>query len=250
MPEGSRNPLRRPLSMRGRFVLAAALTALPLVALISYAAADRYSADRNRARTGSIRRSELYAALLSESRVQTPLKAELRHLLGLSSLAPQSVLAVFDERGRQLAGVGSDAAPFAQRGRVASALASSSSTFEARGADGIDRVWGLEAVPGRPLWVGFAVPRAATYGPAQTALRRDIALSAAAVLVALGAAVLLGGRLTAPIRQLARRVGGESARSNEVGAIERELDELGVAVEEGRAELALRAARLASLNAL
>src|SRR3954454_15616490 len=147
MPESTRNPLRRPVSMRGRFVLAATLTALPLLALVAYSAADRYSADRDRARTGSTRRAQLYATLLSESRVQIPLRAELRHLLGLSSLAPQSVLAVFDADGKQLAGVGADAAPFARRPRVASALASSSATFEARGADGIDRVWGLEAVP-------------------------------------------------------------------------------------------------------
>ena len=101
-----------------------------------------------------------------------------------------------------------------------------------KGADGVKRVWGFAAVDGKPLVVAYAIPGAAVYGPAQHALTRDVFLAFGAAAIALLAAFLLGGHLTAPIRRLAARVGHEDDDVHDIGAIERGVDRMGETIEE------------------
>ena len=91
--------------------------------------------------------------------------------------------------------------------------------------------------------------RAATCtAPSRDALERDLALAVLAAAAAIGAAFLLAGRVTAPIRRLAAQVGGE-ARANDLGTLEHGIQRLDARIAESQAELERRAEQLEQLNA-
>jgi len=238
----------RSLSTRTRFVLAAAVACLPLLALVAYAAVDRYDADRARAVSGAANRAELFATLLGQTDpVHAPSNARLTQLLQLSPLPEGSALVVLaGNKVQARAGPASAGPPITSAN--AKVLSQRNGTFYAKGADGIQRVWGLAPVEGGSLAVAYGRPGASIYGPARTALERDIALAVAATLAALLAAFLIGGRVTAPLRRLAARVGTGGA--DELGAIELGFQTLGEAVAEGEASLARHAERLATLHSI
>jgi signal transduction histidine kinase len=234
----------RPLSSRGRVLIAAAIATVPFMALVSYSSADRYEVDLQRAKERAVTRAELYAALLSETASNVPPAGELARLRRVSSLPAGSALEVFDRDGSIVASTGAKAAMLGvDDPRIRSALERPSETFDAEGGDGVERIWGFAEVQGKPLTVGFAMPGDLVYGPAEDALRRDILLALAATALALLAALLLAGRMTAPIRKLAARVGAEGS-GGDIAALERGVDRLGETLEESEVELARHAAQL------
>jgi signal transduction histidine kinase len=225
-------------------VLAAGIAALPLVLLVAYSAGNRYNADRDRAKTRAAARSQLLATLIAES-PRTPTQADVARLLPLPPIVPGSVIEVFARDGNVVASGGPEKALLpGDDSQIAAALAQPGQTVDVKGADGVKRVWGFATVDGKPLVVAYAIPGRAVYGPAQHALTRDVFLSFGAAAIALLAAFLLGGHLTAPIRRLAARVGHEDDDVHDIGAIERGVDRMGETIEETQIELARRAERL------
>src|ERR687895_33352 len=83
-----------------RFVAGAALAALPLLALVAFAAFDRYADDRARAETRAVTRAELYATLLAQRDAPAvpPTRAALRDLLQVSPPPAGSTIAILDGR--------------------------------------------------------------------------------------------------------------------------------------------------------
>jgi signal transduction histidine kinase len=240
----------RPLSSRTRFVIAAAIATLPLVALVAYAAVDRYNADRESAHTRATTRSELYATLLAQTGASLgpPSDAMVSTLLALAPLTSGGVLDIFDGSGRIVAtsaAVKND--PPVEDERVAAAVARRSGTFSMRGHDGVVRVWSISPVTRSPLAIGYGLTGSVVYGASRSALKRDIVLACIAALGALAAAFVLAGRVTAPIRRLAADVGPSPARSD-IGAIAIGIQRRDAEIEQGQAELARRAAQLEALN--
>jgi PAS domain S-box-containing protein len=231
-------------------VLVAALAALPLLAVVAYATIDRYDADHARGPTRATGRAQVYAALLRQAGSERPTPMRLRELLELSQPTPGSVVVVFDARGRPIARAGAPrAGPSLADPAVREAIARGTGTFEATGPDGVRRVWGLAPGAGSSV-VAFGLPGQAVYGAALTALKRDVALALLAAALAMLAAFLLAGRVTAPLRRLAARVGGEAGRANEIGALERRFSALDEAVAGSEDQLRHGAARLAALHAI
>src|SRR5262249_28304988 len=97
--------------------------------------------------------------------------------------------------------------------------------------------------------VGLGRRGGVVYGAGEAALKRDLAVAAGVAALALIAAFLMAGRLTAPLRRLAVAVGGEGG-VGDIKAIERGFAELGEVVAESETELKLRADRLTALNAI
>src|SRR5918999_2974666 len=81
-----------------RFVAGAALAAMPLLALVAFAAFDRYADDRARAETRAVTRAELYATLLAqrEDPGVPPTQPALRDLLQISPPPDGSTIAILD----------------------------------------------------------------------------------------------------------------------------------------------------------
>jgi PAS domain S-box-containing protein len=228
-------------------MVAAAVTAFPLVGLVAYGAVDRYNVDRGRANTQATNRSVLYATLLDQTggAAFDPSSATLEGLITLAPLSNGGVLDVFDGKGRLVATSGASRRdPPTTNPRVAAALAHRSGTFKIRGPDGVDRVWGLTAVRYSALTIAYGIPGSVVYGASETALKRDLILALITALAALGAAFLLADRVTAPIRRLAARVGNDPGSLDDIGALARGIDRMDDAIEESRTELALRADRL------
>jgi PAS domain S-box-containing protein len=232
---------QRSLSSRSRFVLAAALATLPLVAVVAYAAVDRYAADRTRATSRAETRSQLYATLMAANGWAPTTKAEGK-LLALAPLTDGGVLAVLDGAGRVAASSGGPAA-------LPPGLAARDGTFTADGRDGVERVWSLMPVPGTSTRIAYGIVGSVVYGASQAALRRDLALAALAALTAIAAAFLLSDRATAPIRRLAAEVGGDSRPAADIAAIEQGIRSRDATIEESQVELARHAAQLEELNA-
>src|SRR5918999_4281628 len=126
-----------------RFVAGAALAAMPLLALVAFAAFDRYADDRARAETRAVTRAELYATLLAqrEDPGVPPTQPALRELLQISPPPAGSTIAIL-EGGRP-----------AVRAGVA-------------GGDGGERLLGRAEVAGGDLTVVFGLPGRAVYGDA------------------------------------------------------------------------------------
>jgi PAS domain S-box-containing protein len=230
---------QRPLSSRSRFVLAAALATLPLVALVAYAAVDRYNADRARATTRAQTRSQLYATLMAANGWAATPTAE-RRLLGLAPLTDGGLLVVLD-RGQVAASSG-------PRVELPPGLAGRTGTFHANGRDGVDRVWSLSKVPGTATRIAYGVAGSVVYGASQAALRRDLLLAALAALAAIVAAFALSDRATRPIRRLAAQVGPGTRTGDDIAAIEHGIRTRDAALEEREVELARRAEMLEQLN--
>jgi PAS domain S-box-containing protein len=204
-------------------VLAALIATLPLVALVAYAAVDRYNADRARADTRATARSQLYSALL-EGTGGTPSQATVRRLVRLAPMVSGGVLDLLDPSGRVVAssGTGRELPPPTDPA-VAAAIAYPTGTFDIRGPDGDTRVWGFAPVPAAGAIVAYGVDGNVVYGASRRALWRDLGLAVAAVLAAVAVAMLIAGRATAPIRRLAAEVGGDDASVGEIATIEQEL---------------------------
>jgi hypothetical protein len=234
------------LSVRTRFLLAAALATVPLILLVAFSAFDRYRDDRSQARTRATNRAELFASLLAETGdYGVPSRERMGQLFGLTRLPPGAALVIFDgDSPRRRIGA---APPVGDAARAA--LRRRSGVFTATGSDGVERVWGLHAIPRSRATVAYGLPGDAVYGAARDALWRDLALAAFALLAALAAAYVASGNVTRPIRRLAARVGG-NGDGHELGQLERGFSRLGEAVETGQAELARRAERLATLHAI
>jgi PAS domain S-box-containing protein len=209
-------------------VLAALIATLPLVALVAYAAIDRYEADRARADTRATTRSQLYSALL-EGTGGTPSQATVRRLVRLAPMVSGGVLDLLDPSGRVVAssGTGRELPPPTDPA-VSAALARPNGTFDIRGPDGEVRVWGFAPVPAARAIVAYGVDGNVVYGASRRALWRDLGLAVAAVLAAVAVAMLIAGRATAPIRRLAAQVGGEGGSAGDIAAIEHGLEELSV----------------------
>jgi signal transduction histidine kinase len=199
-------------------MVAAALAALPLVALVAFSAVDRYHADHARAETRASNRAELIARLLETDGPRVPPAGRLADLLHLGASTPGTAAVVFAD-GRELVRAGS---PQAGPSADDPALARRRGVFKATGPDGVRRVWGLQPIGATRMTLAYGLPGSAVYGEAQAALHRDLLLAALCVAIALIASFLLAGRVTAPIRRLAASV-GEQEGGNEVGAIERRI---------------------------
>src|SRR4051794_982622 len=235
------------LSVRTRFLVVAAVTALPLICLIAFTSIDRYREDRRAADNRAAMRAEQFASLLAESRnYRSPTRAALDRLFTLAAPPAGASIVVFEggQAGRQAG------APTAGPGldeRVRAALRSRDHVFTATGRDGVERVWGVHSVPRADAAVAYGMPGESVYGAARDALWRNLALVVLALLAALGAAYLAAGNVTRPIRRLAARVGG-NGDGHELGRLERGFSQLGEAVESREAELARTAERLATLH--
>jgi signal transduction histidine kinase len=224
-------------------VLAAALATLPFLGLVAYSSYDRYDADRTRATTRPAARAEIYATLLGERKGDTVSADEFARLERVLPLSGGSALEVLDPGGRVVARAGVAAAVLgADEARIA--LDDASRTFDVTGPDGTKRIWGFARVKGRPLTVAVALPGAPIYGPAESALRRDVLFALWAAAVTLIVAYFLAGRVTAPIRRLAARVGDGDRARGDIVALERGVDQMGETLVESEAELARRAQRL------
>jgi signal transduction histidine kinase len=237
----------RSFSTRARFVLAACVASLPLLALVAYAANDRYHSERVQAERSAQSRAQLWAALIGEASLRnTPISGQLSHLFRLSPLPTGTTLAVLAGNSVVARG-GPPGTDPPVNSRTEPILTRRDGTFYATGADGVQRIWGVAPVT-NGLTVAYGRAARDAYGPARTALIRDLALAVAATLLAVLAAFVLGGRVTRPIRRLAARVGGGGP--DELGSIELGFHTLGAAVAEGEAELARRAERLATLHSI
>jgi signal transduction histidine kinase len=206
-------------------MVATGLAASPFVVLVAVSAASRYDADRERAELRATSRAELIATLVAEQDDATPpSRQRLEQLTRLGVTTPDNATVVYRD-GRPVTRAGDPrAAPPPGDPEAARALARRSGVFEARGSDGIERVWGVVRVGEGPMTLAYGLPGDAVYGPARSGLRRDIALALLGVLLAVAAAFLLAGRITAPIRRLAARVGDDEDDENgDLGAIERTM---------------------------
>jgi signal transduction histidine kinase/CheY-like chemotaxis protein len=205
-------------------MLATLLAALPLLALVAFSAFDRYDADRERAETRATNRAELITGLLAEADAPgPPSAARLDEVLRLGT-NPSGTAVVVYAGGREVVRAGDRRAgpPVGDR-EADAALARRAGVFNATGTDGVRRVWGVRRLSSSELTLAFGLPGSAVYGPAQSALRRDLLLATLSVVIVLVASFLLAGRVTAPIRRLAARVATDDDEEavNEIGAIER-----------------------------
>ncbi len=236
------------LSVRTRFLIAAALATLPLICLVAFSAADRYRADRRQAEQRAAARAEMFAALLAEGG-DRPTQADLDRVFRVTPLPAGTALLVFDGSRPVLRDGAATARPPVGDARVREALARRSGVVIAKGADGVVRVWGLHAIGRGRQTVAYGLRGDDVYGAARDALWRDLGLAGLALLAALAAAYLASGNVTRPIRRLAASVGG-NGDGHELGRLERGISRLGEAVETREAELARRAERLATLHAI
>ena len=214
----------RGLSTRTRFVLAALIATLPLVALVTYAAVDRYNSDRTRAETRSATRAQVFATVLAEQYTgRTPTRAELAKVVSLLPPSPGGATIVYDTSPRAVVRVGDPRATPGSAAAVASKLAAGNTTFHARGTDGTLRVWGLAPIKGTPYVVAFGSPGALIYGAAQSALRRELALALAAAIAALVAAFVLAGRVTRPVVRRSEELQGANEQLRAANAAKNEF---------------------------
>src|SRR3954471_3212064 len=235
------------LSVRARFLVVAAVTALPLICLIAFSSIDRYRGDRHQADSRAATRAEQFASLLAESGdYSSPTREALDRLFTLAAPPPGASVVVFEggQAGQQAGAL--TAGPDLNE-RVRAALRSRDHVFTATGRDGVERVWGVHSIPRADAAVAYGMPGESVYGAARDALWRNLALVVLALLAALGAAYLAAGNVTRPIRRLAARVGG-NGDGHELGRLERGFSQLGEAVESREAELARTAERLATLH--
>jgi two-component system cell cycle sensor histidine kinase/response regulator CckA len=238
------------VSTRARVVLAAALATVPLVALVVYSAWDRYDADHARASTRATSRAEMYAALLRQSsHDEVPTGAQVVGALTVSPLPDSGALVVLDAQDRVAQQAGSASVlPPSYEATFAPLLSGRSTNVDAEGGDGVGRVWGTAGRDGEPWTVVYGVSGSSVYGPARSALWRDVWLAGAAVLAAVTVALLLGRRITAPIRRLAAHVGSDDPEAGDIGTIERGIRHRDELIEASRRELARRAERLEALS--
>jgi signal transduction histidine kinase len=120
-------------------------------------------------------------------------------------------------------------------------------------ADGIRRAYGLAQAGDTDCIVAIGLPSKTLYEPARRQMVRYSALSALAILLAVGAALIIAGRISGPMRRLnsaARRFGGGdlSARISISGG--GELAELGAAFNTMAAQTEERQTRLTELDRL
>src|SRR4051794_32417153 len=94
------------LSVRARFLVVAAVMALPLICLVAFTSIDRYRADRRQADNRAATRAEQFASLLAESGDDSsPTPDALNRLFTLAA-PPRGASVLVFERGqvRQQAG--------------------------------------------------------------------------------------------------------------------------------------------------
>src|SRR3954468_6827554 len=235
------------LSVRARFLVVAAVTALPLICLIAFSSIDRYRGDRHQADSRAATRAEQFASLLAESGDYSSPTREALERLFQRAAPPAGASVVVFEGGRVRRQAGAATAGPDLNERVRAALRSRDHVFIATGRDGVERVWGVHSIPRADAAVAYGMPGESVYGAARDALWRNLALVVLALLAALGAAYLAAGNVTRPIRRLAARVGG-NGDGHELGRLERGFSQLGEAVESREAELARTAERLATLH--
>src|SRR3954452_8748736 len=134
----------RGLSTRARVVLAALIATLPLVALVTYAAGDRYKSDKARADTRAAPRAQVFSTVLGERHLRRPpTKRELARVVSLLPASQGSGTIVYDTRPRPVTRVGDPEATPKTNAQIADELAAGNTSFHADGADGTVRVWGL-----------------------------------------------------------------------------------------------------------
>ncbi len=235
------------MPVRARFLVVAAVAALPLICLLVFSSIDRYRDDRTAAENRATNRAELLASLLAETGdYGVPTKARLERLTAVTTQPRDAAVVIFDNGvPQQRAGAKGAGPPLARDGRAV--LARRSGVFTAVGADGVERVWGVRPIRRGTAAVAFGMPGVAVYGAAHSALWRNLLLGALALLAAVAASYLVAGNATRPIRRLAARVGG-NGDGHELSQLERGFSRLGTAVETREAELARRAERLATLH--
>src|SRR5262249_29653162 len=153
----------------------------------------------NRAAT----RAEQFASLLAESGdYSSPTKEALNRLFVLAAPPPGASVVVFEggdvtqQAGALTAGPDLDE-------RVRAALRSRDYVFTVTGGDGVERVWGVHSIRRADAAVAYGMPGESVYGAARDALWRNLGLVVLALLAALGAAYLVSGNVTRPIRRLA-----------------------------------------------
>src|SRR4051812_9195048 len=235
------------LSVRARFLVVAAVTALPLICLIAFSSIDRYRGDRHQADSRAATRAEQFASLLAESGdYSSPTREALDRLFTLAAPPAGASVVVF-EGGRVRRQAGAATAGRDLDERVRAALRSRDHVFTATGRDGVERVWGVHSIRRADAAVAYGMPGESVYGAARDALWRNLGLVLVALLAAFGASYLAAGNVTRPIRRLAARVGG-NGDGHELGRLERGFSQLGEAVESHEAELARTAERLATLH--
>src|SRR3954471_2764444 len=107
------------LSVRARFLVVAAVTALPLICLIAFSSIDRYRGDRRVADNRAATRAEQFASLLAESGdYSSPSPEALDRLFRLAAPPKGASVVVFEDGEiRQQAGAPTAGPELAERVR-------------------------------------------------------------------------------------------------------------------------------------
>lgn len=184
--------------------------------------------------------------------------AAINQLFDMIELSPQVVISVVDSDGRILYRRGGSEA--AAEADISWAPLSSVLT-EARTSvveltspiDGVKRVYGLAHVRETGLVAMIGIPSSALYEPARQRLRRYTFVGLIALLLAVGAALVIERSIVLPVRRLraaAQRLGGGdlTARAPRLGG--GEIGDLGNAFNTMAAQIAEREERLTELDRL
>jgi signal transduction histidine kinase len=170
-------------------------------------------------------------------------------------LGPGTLIAVFDPPRRPLhfSPASADGAMSGHVGGLLDSLATGQAVVDDSAPDGVRRVFALRVAGASECLVVVGVPALTLYEPARRQLTRYAAFSVLALLCAAGAALLIGGRLATPVRELgevARRLGAGDldARARPEGTAE--TAELARAFNAMASRLQEREARLDELDQL
>lgn len=184
--------------------------------------------------------------------------AAINQLFDTIELSPQVVISVVDTDGRVLYRRRGSEAP--SEADVSWAPLSSVLTTERTSVveltspiDGVKRVYGMAHVRETGLVAMVGIPSATLYEPARRRLNRYALVGLVALLLAMGAALIIERSIVLPIRRLrstAQRLGsGElTARAPELGA--GEIGDLGTAFNAMASQIAEREERLTELDRL
>ena len=184
--------------------------------------------------------------------------AAINQLFDSIELSPQVVITVVDSDGRVLYRRRGSEAP--SEADVSWAPLSSVLTNERTNVveltspiDGIKRVYGMAHVKQTGLVVMIGIPSATLYEPARQRLTRYALIGLIALLLAVGAALVIERSIVLPVRRLratAQRLGGGdlTARAPRLGA--GEIGDLGAAFNTMATQIAEREERLTELDRL
>jgi len=184
--------------------------------------------------------------------------AAINQLFDSIELSPQVVISVVDSDGRVLyrrRGSEAPSEPDVSWAPLSSVLTNERTNVKELTSpiDGIKRVYGMAHVRETGLVAMIGIPSATLYEPARQRLTRYALIALIALLLALGAALVIERSIVMPVRRLraaAQQLGGGdlTARAPRVGA--GEIGDLGTAFNTMATQIAEREERLTELDRL